>query len=99
MDFHLIRLCTHRHGGKNKSCWCICVMNRTVSKNISVHMLVNKALCHIAQVNCLFHIVLPLHSPGVSVQDQTSVKPYMTTTGSSPGLCHPGESEHTEVCY
>lgn len=44
-------------------------------------------------------IVPLLHSPDAPVRVQTSERAYMTAIRSSPGLCHPGESGHTEVCY
>lgn len=43
----------------------------------------------------LFHFYIP----DAPVRAQTSERAYMTAIHSSPGLCHPGESGHTEVCY
>lgn len=58
-------------------------------------------LCH-SKYMCTSNscrIVPLLHSPDAPLRVQTLIQAYMTAIRSSPGLCHPGESGHKEVCY
>lgn len=90
------------YGNNLDNSWIVLLEEcRQLQKYFTLFKDLCSALCHskCMYTSCSCLIAPLLHSPGAPVEDQSSVQAYLMVTRSSPLLCYPGQSGHTEVCY